>query len=156
MGNYVYKFASTPQELTQALQLRFEVFKIELLGKTNSSSDSCIEKDDFDSFCEHLIIIDTTKNQVVGTYRLLLDSVAEANNGFYSETKFNIQNVRQLEGKLLEVGRSCIHKNYRNQQILNLLWQGITQYAIKHHVQYIFGNASLMTDDPQRISQYLK
>ena len=83
-------------------------------------------------------------------------SVAKAHQGFFSETKFNIENFKRLEGRLLEVGRSCVHIDYRDRSALNLMWEGIAQYVIRHKVRYLFGSASIMTADVYRVSEYFQ
>ena len=154
MSNLKIKFATTPEELTGAQRLRFEVFDLEINGGATSHNSSGLDQDEYDEACDHLIIIDTSKNMVIGTYRLLLDTVAKKNRGFYTETKFNIDHFKRLEGRLLEVGRSCVQKEYRNRIVLNLLWEAIAEYAMKNRVRYIFGSANIMTDDRNAINQY--
>ena len=54
------------------------------------------------------------------------------------------------EGRqLLELGRSCVHENYRTTQTINLLWRGIASYLHQHHIGYMFGCASFAGTDPQ-------
>ena len=119
-----------------------------------SARDAGLDKDEFDNICEHLIITDSDNNNIVGTYRMLLDSVAKKNFGFYSEKEFDLRNIKQLEGKLLEVGRSCVHKNYRRKRVLDMLWSGLAEYAIDNEVRYIFGCVSIFTMDPKVVSMY--
>ena len=152
--NLQLKIGCTPEELKKAQRLRFEVFDLEMAGRSKSFARDALDKDEFDPACEHIIVVDADKDIVVGTYRMLLDSVASKSGGFYSETKFNMDAIKRLEGAKLEVGRSCVHKDYRDHRVLNLLWQGITQYTVKNQVKYIFGCANLMTSDPQEISRY--
>ena len=154
MGNIAYKIGCTPEELEQSLRLRFEVFHLEIKGEVRAPNDTRLDHDKFDDVCEHLIIVDTKTNLVVGTYRMLLDSVAKKNFGFYSETKFNIESIKRLEGRSLEVGRSCVQKEYRDKSVLNLLWQGICQYTVANGVRYIFGSANIMTEEPHVASEF--
>lgn len=154
MSHLKVKIASNQEEIKQAQRLRYEVFNLEINGSSRSNGSSGLDQDDFDPVCDHLVIIDTNKDTVVGTYRLLLESVAKKNHGFYTETKFNIDSFKNLDGGLLEVGRSCVQKDYRNRIVLNLLWEGIAQYTILHRVRYIFGSANIMTSDPKAINRY--
>ena len=154
MANLRLKIGCTPEDLKKAQRLRFEVFNQEMNKDERPLSDTLLDQDEFDDICEHIIIVDTKRDIVVGTYRMLLDSAAGKNKGFYSQTKFNLEAIKRLEGPLLEVGRSCVHKDYRDRQVLNLLWQGIVQYAVAHEVKYIFGCANILTADPYQVSEY--
>ncbi len=147
------KIGCTPEELVKAQRLRHEIFNIEMQSGA-AEAHASIDHDRFDDICDHIIIIDEDKDAIVGTYRLLLGSVAAENNGFYSETKFHLDPVKRLKGGMLEVGRACIQKDYRRGKVLNLLWQGIAHYCKERQVRYIFGCASIMTADPRQISEY--
>ena len=53
------------------------------------------------------------------------------------------------EGRqLLELGRSCVHKDYRANSTINMLWKGIATYLKDHNIAYMFGCASFEGTDP--------
>jgi putative hemolysin len=110
--------------------------------------------DIYDKFCEHLIVIDRTINKVVGTYRLCLSSRVDKDIGFYSEKFFDIRNIKRLAEKyvILELGRSCIHRDYRCRPVINLLWNGIAEYIKDNNVSYLFGAARLLNSEPKEVS----
>ena len=57
----------------------------------------------------------------MGTYRLLLKPRFVKSQRFYSQTEFNISKLTKKNSlTLLEAGRSCVHKNYRNGKIIKL------------------------------------
>ena len=67
------------------------------------------DEDRFDKYCDHIVALDTINNSVVGTYRLLLGSVAKKIGGFYSETEFDLKNLKKnCNGEILEMGRACV------------------------------------------------
>lgn len=154
MPDLKLKIGCTPEELKKAQKLRYEVFDLEMNKNLGLANSGGVDEDEFDDICEHIIVVDESRDMVVGTYRMLLGEAASRHHGFYSETKFNLNAVKRLDGGLLEVGRSCVHKDYRDNQVLNLLWQGIVQYTIKNKVKYIFGCANIMTADLHKISEY--
>jgi putative hemolysin len=96
------------------------------------------------------------KPRVVGTYRLLRELVARQNRGFYSSSEYDLSPLltktfqrRIGEGRqLLELGRSCVHRDYRNLATINLLWRGIASYLTTHNIGFMFGCASLHGTDP--------
>ncbi|MFH1656014.1 MAG: GNAT family N-acyltransferase [Candidatus Omnitrophota bacterium] len=149
---YEIKIATRPEEIEAAQRLRFEVFNLEVKRGVESSSSTGLDKDKYDPLCDHIIILDPQKEKVIGTYRMLLGSKS-VNVGFYSESKFDLKNIMKLDGQILELGRSCIHRDYRNQNVLDLLWQGIADYILQHKAKYVFGCASLRTTDPKEVSE---
>ncbi len=116
-----------------------------------------IEKDKFDKFCQHLIVIDKRVSRVVGTYRLLLGSIAEKHIGFYSETEFDLGNIKKnCKGEVLEIGRACVHPDYRKYLIIALLWRGVLSYVEYNEVDFIFGCASIEDSHPLKIGKIFR
>ena len=92
-----------------------------------------------------MIVVDkNTKNKVVGTYRLIRGDIAELFGGFYSSSEFNLENIiNNYQNKhILELGRSCVHQNYRNGSIMNLLWKAIAEYVKLFDIKVLIGCAS--------------
>ncbi|WP_407810997.1 GNAT family N-acetyltransferase, partial [Staphylococcus aureus] len=87
--------------------------------------------------CDHLLVLDKSiegdsEDQIVGTYRLLRQEVALANNGFYSASEFDIAGLvaRHPGKRFMELGRSCVLPEYRTKRTVELLWQGNWSYAV--------------------------
>lgn len=151
--NFILKTADSPFELRQVLKLRHDIFYQEL---QNKETENKLDVDNFDTVCDHLIIIDRKSSKVVGTYRMISSTFSEK---FYSAGEFNIDQFLALPGNKLELGRACIHKDFRNGAIINLLWKGICEYIKKTDTKYLFGCASVQTTDENVASQmygYLK
>ncbi|WP_158807735.1 GNAT family N-acetyltransferase [Beijerinckia sp. L45] len=157
-GPFEIRLASSEKELRSAQKLRYTVFYEE--GGAIANRDVARSRRDicpFDAICDHLIIVDTdavsssgnAKAKVVGTYRLLRRDVAEAHNGFYSQGEFDMQPLldRQPTTRFLELGRSCVHMNYRSKRVIELLWRGLWLYAKQHKIDALLGCASLPGTD---------
>jgi len=140
-------------EIREAQKLRFEVFNLELNKGLQSSYEHNLDIDEFDSCCDHVIVRDLGSGDVIGTYRLLLGSDARKHIGFYSEHEFDLTHIKQLDGELLELGRSCARKDFRDRALIPLMWETIAQYVKAHTVRYIFGCGSLYTTDPAEVSE---
>jgi len=148
----IVKRAEHADEIEAALRLRFEVFNIEMKEGLQSSYRTGLDADEFDSLCDHVIVVDASNNMVVGTYRLLMGSEAEKSIGYYSETEFEMSSFRKLCGEKLELGRACVHKDYRGSSVLNLMWSVIAKYIDNYDITYIFGCGSVHTINPVVIS----
>lgn len=149
-GNkYSVKLASTTQDIEAALKLRFDVFNIELGEGLSSSFHTEMDQDEFDEQCDHLLVIDNSSDQIVGTYRMQNSSMAAAGNGFYTNLEYDLtQFPGQILNDSVELGRACIHINHRNGRVLYLLWRGIAKYIQLSDKRFLFGCCSVTSQDP--------
>lgn len=135
--HFIIKSVENAQELEQALNLRYEVFYREVLNKRARLE---IDVDGFDFLCDHLIIIDKKTENVIGTYRFISSTYSDR---FYSETEFNIERIKIAKGNKLELGRACVHRDFRTGAVINLLWRGVSEYMKKVESKYLFGCSSV-------------
>jgi putative hemolysin len=138
---YIIKTVESSWELAAALKLRHNVFMQELL---HAPATGGFDMDRFDMTCDHLVIIDKKTSKVVGTYRLISSTYA---NRYYSSQEFDISGLLSMPGHKLELGRACIHKDFRNGVVVSLLWRGIHQYAQTVGARTLFGCSSIHTMD---------
>ena len=155
----IMRKAMTDEDREAVMRLRFEVFNLELNEGLQKSFLTGLDADEIDPYCDHIMIVDATRDLVVGTYRLLLGSRAEKGIGFYAEREFEISDLKRLKGEKLELGRACVHRDYRGSTVLSLMWAGIARYVERYHVNYLFGCGSIHTINPVIVSSiysYLK
>ena len=152
VGDFEVKITRKKTDIEAAQKLRFEVFNLEMHKGLEASYERGLDADPYDSACEHLIVRDFKQNRIVGTYRLLLGSRTNPRLGFYSEQEFDLRRIKNLKGELLELGRSCVHREYRDRALIEVMWQTIAEYIRRHNVRYLFGCASLPTTDPRDVS----
>ncbi|EKD29134.1 MAG: hypothetical protein ACD_79C00047G0002 [uncultured bacterium] len=138
-SQYIVKTAENGNELEEILKLRHNIFYEELLNKQILNR---IDMDDYDMNFDHLCVIDKTTQKIVGTYRL---NSSLFNDEYYSENQFNIKSIINLPGRKLELGRACIHKDYRKACVLGLLCKGLWEYIRLTFSRYVFGCSSIMT-----------
>ncbi len=143
-------------ELSAVQALRWNVFYEEMGAIPTSSHQPGRDADAHDPLCDHLLVIDEDRapgERIVGTYRLLRESVARANGGFYSASEFDIAPLALPAGaeggELLELGRSCVLPAYRDSATIQLLWRGIADYVARHGIRLMFGCASFHGIDPE-------
>jgi len=152
MGDLEVKIATDPKEIEEAQRLRFQVFNLELSKGLKSSYARGLDIDEFDAYCEHLIVRDLATGDVVGTYRLLRGSQARRHIGFYSEKEFDLSRIKALDGELMELGRSCARKDFRDRALIPLMWEAIAEQVKKYQVRYLFGCGSLYTTEAGEVS----
>lgn len=154
--DYELKLADTPAEKAAAERLRWQVF-VEEMGAKSSSTTPGRESDHFDAYADHLILKDRNNGReghnVVGVYRLLRGDVAQAHNGFYSASEYDLTPLMAAGRPMLELGRSCIAEGHRGGKALRLLWIGLSEYVSTHGVELLFGVASFPGTDPEPFTQ---
>ena len=149
-GVYAVRFVRTPEELDAVLRLRFEVFNLELNEGLESSFMTGRDADEFDLTCHHLLVVNNTTGEAVGTYRLRTEEAAREAFGFYSAGEFDLSSLpRHVLEEAVEIGRACVAREHRNKQVLFLLWKGLAAYMLHNCKRYFFGCCSLPTQDPQ-------
>jgi putative hemolysin len=137
--------ARSPAEIAEAQRLRYKVFAEEM-GAQLSGTDG-LDIDGFDAFCDHLLVRDSASNQVIGTYRILNPQQANEAGGYYSAGAFDLARLSHLFKSTVEVGRACVHQNYRNGGAITLLWAGLAQYMKLHNYEYMIGCGSVPMND---------
>lgn len=135
-------FAETLVELHQAQRLRYDVFARELGARLHSRVPG-LDVDRFDAYCRHLLVKDLSSGQVVGCTRVLTDRRARRAGGFYSEEEFDLDRVLDLHGRFAEIGRTCVHPDYRNGATIGTLWAGLAGFVAEQGIDYLIGCASV-------------
>lgn len=134
--------AATPADIRAAQQLRYQVFVEEMEAKLNCAEPG-IESDRYDPYCQHLIVRDLAHDRIVGCYRILTDHQATHAGGYYSQNEFDLTRVLALPGRFMEVGRTCVHADYRTGATIALLWQGLARFMVMNKFDYLMGCASI-------------
>jgi putative hemolysin len=152
VSNLEVRLARSREEIEAAMALRYRVFYEEMSAKpTPEIAAAKRDFDEYDAHCDHLLVVDNDQagaaNQVVGTYRLIRRATAALVGRFYSESEYDITQLKEYPGEILELGRSCVHENYRTRGTMQLLWKGIADYVYKFDVALMFGCASLPGTD---------
>jgi putative hemolysin len=158
-GKYEVHYARSPTELEAIQRLRFEVFNLELGEGLEESFKTGRDRDRFDPVCHHLMVNNAETGAVVGTYRIQTNVMAEKYGGFYSIDEFELDRMpSSVVSNAVEVGRACVHRDFRNRHVLFLLWRGLAAYMEKNRKRYLFGCCSLTSQDPaegRRVMEYL-
>ncbi|SFS54901.1 ornithine-acyl[acyl carrier protein] N-acyltransferase [Sulfitobacter marinus] len=155
-ADFELKLAQTPAELRAAQRLRYDVFVTELgAGGALVDHEQQLEQDRFDEFVDHLILSCKTTGRVAGVYRLLRAEAAERAGGFYSETEYDLAPLKHSGRRLLELGRSCLHPDYRGGMAMHHLWSGLASYVAEHRIEIMFGVASFHGTDISALAQPL-
>lgn len=158
-GNLEVFVTGNPADLEASQRLRYQVFVDEMGAKASEEmARTHRDIDEYDAVCDHLLVVEHQPEggyRVVGTYRLLRSESMQKVGRFYSETEFDISEIKASGLSLLEVGRSCVDRDFRSRAVMQLLWRGIGAYVNKFQIGLMFGCASFGGTDPQQHAQAL-
>lgn len=158
VGNLAVRLARNEDEILASQRLRYRIFYEEMAARpTPEMAANRRDFDRYDAFCDHLLVVDRTaganpENYLVGSYRLLRRSVAEAHGGFYTADEFDIARLEALPGEILELGRSCVALEHRTRPTMQLMWRGIAAYVFHYDIGMMFGCASLAGTDVDAVA----
>ncbi len=155
-GTLEARLARCEVDIEAAQRLRYEVF-YEECGAKPDETVARLKRDisPIDNFCDVLLVIDHARDRIVGTYRFMLREAAQQYGGYYTASEFEIDKILNYPGQIMELGRSCVHKDYRTRPTMQLLWRGIGAYIQLNQVTLCFGCASFIGTDVSKYQQAL-
>ena len=142
MGPYLIKTAEHMSELVDSFKLRHNVFNVEFRGLNPGGMDL----DRFDYFFDHLIIIHKETQKIIGTYRM---NSSQNSTESYVALEFDTSRLTSRFDSYLELGRACIHKDFRKGTVIAMLWRGIIEYMKQSSAQVMFGCSSVKVNSPR-------
>lgn len=141
--------AKSESEVREAQRLRYKIFGEEW-GARLSGRIPGHDTDLFDSYCDHMLVRNQNTGKVIATYRTLTPEAAKSAGSYYSEETFSLTRLQHIRPRMMEVGRFCIHPDYRNSTVMGLLWSGLGKYLTDHGYQYMIGCLSISMADGGR------
>ncbi len=141
-SNIEVSWAKHQDEVREAQRLRFDVFATEM-GARLKTPLAGHDIDSFDNFCEHLLVRDVDTKRVVGTYRALTPVQAKRIGRTYSDGEFDLVNLRELRPHMVELGRSCVHIDYRQGGVIMALWGALAEFMERNQLHTMIGCASI-------------
>ena len=139
-------FATTREAIAETQKLRYQIFAGELGAQIDGGPDE-IDVDEYDAYCRHLAVRDADTGNIIACTRILTDDQAQRAGGFYSAGEFDLAMIDSLPGRVMEVGRTCVHADYRNGAVITTLWRGLADFFTRQGFDYLFGCASIGLED---------
>ncbi|MDO5638358.1 MAG: GNAT family N-acyltransferase [Neisseria sp.] len=139
------RLAENEQEIQAAQRLRYRVFAEEMGVDLHSSNG--LDIDQYDAHCRHLLAFNNDSGEVIGCYRLLTESGAKAVGSWYSAGEFDLAPLQDILPQAVELGRACIHPDYRHGGLVMLLWGGLMKFMHDEKLRFMLGCGSISTAD---------
>lgn len=143
--DYIIKTADTEEELLKTFALRYQVY-----GEFYKTKPPVpLDIDEYDKKADHIIVMQKSTQEVLGTYRVLCSDFTD---NFYTAREFHLENLLNLDGRLVEMGRATVSASKRSGVVITLLWRGIASYILGMQADYLFGCATLWTQDVREVA----
>lgn len=140
---YTLLLTSDATMVEEAQRLRYAVFSTEPLF--NFRSETALDWDRFDEYCDHILVREDNSGDVVGCYRMLPPPGAIAAGGLYTATEFDISALDPLRPSMVEMGRAAVRADHRNGAVVLMMWAGILAYLDRCGYDYVIGCVSVPT-----------
>jgi putative hemolysin len=142
-GRYAARLAETEADLRRAQELRYLSFvQARGLARDPAGDGAPRDADAFDLRCRHILVEEVKSGTLVCCFRLLpLSNGAEIGES-YSAQYYNLAALAAFDGPMVEMGRFCIHPDWRDPDILRVAWGAMTRFVDETGVEMLFGCSS--------------
>jgi len=133
-------------EVREAQRLRFDIFAGEMGARLETVASKAYPDHDidmFDDFCEHLLVRSNATGAVVGTYRVLTPAQARRMGTTYTDTEFDLTRLRSMRERMVELGRSCVHRDHRHGGVIMALGGALFEFMVRNRFETMIGCASI-------------
>ncbi len=133
-GRYAVSAATGPDRIAEAQALRSVCF-----GRDG-------DVDYFDALCTHILIHQVATGRLIACFRLLPLTGSEI-SGSYSAQYYDLDALVTFEGKMVEMGRFCVHPDVSDPDVLRVAWGAMTAYVDREGIELLFGCSSFTGTD---------
>jgi L-ornithine Nalpha-acyltransferase len=130
-GRYSARIAASAGDLAEARALRRLTFGVDAAGA-----------DRFDDICTHVLVRDGIGGALVCCFRLLmLERGADVAHS-YSAQFYDLSALAQMDGRMAELGRFCVHPEAHDPDILRVAWGAMAAFVDAGGIAMLFGCSS--------------
>ncbi len=155
---YDVHWARCEDDVHDAQRLRYQVFAHEMGAHLNGSHSvtgaipadtaDARDVDPFDAHCKHVLVrlprqAGESRGPVIGTYRLLAPEAVSGAGDLYCATEFDLRPLAALRPRMAELGRACVHPDYRSGGVVLALWGAVVRYTVAHGIDTLLGSVSV-------------
>lgn len=138
-GRYVARFAKGAEDIRAAQELRHQTF-IAATGAAPRAGGR--DADAFDDLCTHVLVEEIRTGRLVCCFRLLPLTGGTEIGSSYSAQYYELSALESFDGPMVEMGRFCIHPDYKDPDILRVAWGAMTKFVDDEGVEMLFGCSS--------------
>lgn len=147
-GKFQARLASSEADVRACQQLRYLTF-VELRDVDGGANDERVDVDEFDGACAHVMVEDQASGQLVCCFRMLPMADGSEISRCYAAKYYELSNLATYPGKMVEMGRFCIHPAWKDPNILRVAWAAMTRFVDEEGVELLFGCSSFYGVDAE-------
>ncbi len=152
-SRYQIRVASSRSDVERAQALRYRAFIENRPGATPRSD--CLDHDDFDEACHHMLIEEEASGELVCCFRLLPLRAGNEIGRSYTAQFYDLSPLHAYPGVMLELGRFCIRPGWRDPSVMRLAWAALARMVDDTGADMLFGCSSFQGAAPERHSEAL-
>ncbi len=137
-GRFRVRTAGCDGDVRRAQALRAIAFRGTVDGR---------DADGFDARCRHMLIEDRASDTLVATFRILPLSSGTDLCLSYAAQYYELSALSSYPGRMVELGRFCLHPDWHDPDILRLAWAAITRLVDAEAAELLFGCTSFKGTD---------
>lgn len=130
-GRYRARVARSDRDIADAQALRALAFGL-----------AVPDWDAFDPICTHVMIRESDSGRLVCCFRLLMLGSGGDLGRSYAAQYYDLSALAKFSGRMVELGRFCVHPDVNDPDILRVSWGAMTAYVDENKVQMLFGCSS--------------
>lgn len=131
-GRYRARLAQSAADVAAAQRLRTVAF-----GTIQT------DQDEFDAICAHILVEDMRADaRLVCCFRMLTMENGDEIGRSYSARFYDLSTLKAFAGRMVEMGRFCVHPDWTDPDILRVAWGAMTAYVDQNEVEMLFGCSS--------------
>lgn len=102
-----------------------------------------LDQDTYDLSCKHAVLRDEWSNEIIAYTRVKFLYGYDIQQS-YSQQEFHLDQVFLASDRIVEMGRTCVHSQYRSTHALSILWANVfNQFITKVNADYLIGCVSV-------------
>ena len=90
-----------------------------------------LDHDHLDACCRHLLVRDPLTTQLIGCTRILTEDDARQVEASTRRVSSKSERCWPCRVVSAEIGRTCVHRDYRNGATITALWSGIANFVVE-------------------------
>ena len=145
-GRYAARLAQSEADVACAQALRWLCFVGARAG-LETAPPGARDIDAFDPLCRHVLVEEVATGALVCCFRLLPLEDGRQIGRSYSAQYYELSALADYRGRMVEMGRFCIHPAHRDADILRVAWGAMTRFVDEAQIELLFGCASFMGTD---------
>ncbi|MEM6488173.1 MAG: GNAT family N-acyltransferase [Pseudomonadota bacterium] len=141
LGRYAARLAGSGDDLRRCQRLRWLSFRGNR-GQIVADAGAALDADEFDPHCWHMMVEDTRSKTLVCCFRMQEFESGAGIDGSYAAKYYELSALKAYPDRMLEMGRFCIHPEWKDPNILRVAWAGLSDFVEKRGIALLFGCSS--------------